>query len=123
MMERAMVPTLFVIASCDRCRAAIRWMRDQGHPFLIHDMRQDGLDSERLHKWLQYAGPDKILNRSSTTWRNLDPTQKASIDQSIDQGAIISLLLQYPTLIKRPILETHRGLTQGFDPIDYGRIL
>ncbi len=117
--DMAMEPTLYVIASCDRCRAAIRWLRAEGRPFLIHDIRQDGLDPQRLDAWLEHFGHEKLLNRNSTTWRNLDDHEKSAINQE----AIRSLLLRYPTLIKRPILESSRGLTLGFDPIDYGRYL
>ncbi len=114
-----MTPTLYVISSCDRCRAAIRWLRAEGRPFLIHDIRQEGLDPERLDAWLQHFGHETLLNRSSTTWRNLDDQEKSAVDHE----AMRSLLLRYPTLIKRPILEGSRGLTLGFDPLDYGRYL
>jgi arsenate reductase-like glutaredoxin family protein len=51
-----------------------------------------------------------LLNRSSTSWRQL------SIEQQSDLTAekAIALMLANPTLIKRPVLDTGDKLIIGF---------
>ena len=53
-----------------------------------------------LPRWLAAAG-DKLVNRSSTTWRALSDADKAKASGTTIEG----LLLGNPTLIKRPVIE------------------
>lgn len=114
-----MAVTLFGIASCDSCRKARRWLDEQGIDYRYHDLRADGLDEAELSNWVKRASTDRILNRRSATWRRV-PEVDRNFDS--DQNAI-ELMLENPTLIKRPILKADRTLMIGFDADEYGRVL
>ena len=104
--------TVFGLRNCDTCRKALRWLEGEGVEHHFHDLRADGLERARVGRWLASPQADRLVNRRSTTWRSLDESRRAA------QGdALLDLLLEHPTLIKRPVFE-RRGevLAVGFDP-------
>ena len=60
----------------------------------------------------QTLGADALVNRRSPTWRGLSDAEKASAD---GEGAV-ALMVEHPTLMKRPVIVTggtvHVGWTK-----------
>ena len=107
--------TLYGIKNCDTVKKARHWLEDHGIEYKFHDFRQDGLDQKLLKCWVEALGRDALINKRSTTWRNLAEKDKII---SVDQQAI-KLLLANPTLIKRPVLENTKTLLVGFKEAEY----
>jgi len=103
--------TVYGIRQCDSCRKALRWLDGQGIEHRFHDFRSDGLDAGLLKGWLESPFADKLINRRSTSWRQLNDEQRQA------QGdAQLQLLLEYPTLIKRPVVVADDIVAVGFKP-------
>jgi arsenate reductase len=103
--------TVYGIKQCDTCRKALAWLTQQGVEHRFHDFRNDGLEAGLLRDWLGSEFSDQLVNRRSTTWRQLDAHQRQA------QGdALVDLLLQHPTLIKRPVFVKQRIVAVGFKP-------
>ena len=112
--ERVLNPdmlTVFGIKQCDTVRKAVKWLEQQGIEHRFHDFRTDGLQAELLQGWLDSDFSDKLVNRRSTTWRQLSEAQRQSEGESL-----LKLLLQFPTLIKRPVFVTDQIVAIGFSP-------
>jgi Spx/MgsR family transcriptional regulator len=110
--------TLYGIKNCDTVKKARRWLEDHGVEYQFHDFRQDGLDKKQLTSWIETLGWETILNKRSTTWRNLSDKDK---DISSNQQAN-KLLLANPTLIKRPISQNNKNLLVGFKESEYKKL-
>lgn len=106
--------TLYGIKNCDTVKKARSWLEENGVNHRFHDFRQDGLDDKQAKAWLQELGAELLINRRGATWRNLTDVDKARVDAA--------LLVQYPTLIKRPVLDTGKHRHLGFNPGDYQKI-
>jgi len=105
--------TVYGIKQCDTCRKALAWLEDNGIEHRFHDFRSDGLEAGLLRLWLDSDFSDRLINRRSTTWRQLSEEQRQA------QGdALLDLLLRYPTLIKRPVFVKQRIVAVGFKPQD-----
>jgi len=103
--------TVYGIKQCDTCHKALKWLSEKGIEHEFHDVREQGLDKDLVSQWLDSEYGDVLMNRRSTTWRTLTQSQKES------QGAeLVKLLLDYPTLIKRPVFVDGRVLAVGFSP-------
>ena len=92
---------IYHLKACDTCRKAIKALEQAGHVFETQDVRADGLsrsDIETLEKALGY---EALVNKRSTTWRGLDDSQKSGLTRD----TAISLLVENPTLMKRPVIE------------------
>ena len=96
---------VFSLKSCDTCKKAIRALRDAGHDPQVIDVRADGLTDADRTAIIDHFG-DAAINKSSTTWRNLDATEKTM--------PTASLLTMYPTLMKRPVIENGEVWTIGW---------
>lgn len=102
--------TLFGISNCDTVRKAKKWLEENNHDYHFHDFRKDGLDADHVKPWLAALGAKVVLNTRSTTWRGLDEATRD--DAQADEDKLLVLLLEHPTLIKRPVL-----VTDSNDPI------
>jgi arsenate reductase (glutaredoxin) len=107
--------TLYGITNCDTVKKARRWLTDHAVEYRFHDYRKDGLDESRLQAWVEELGIKSLLNRKGTTWRRLPPEVQADIDQA----SAIRLMLEQPSLIRRPLLDTGAVRLVGFSEADY----
>jgi arsenate reductase len=109
------VITLFGIPNCDTVKKARRWLDQQQIAYRFHDFRKDGLKPAQVKNWLSKRDWQELLNKRSTTWRDLSESQKCITSTS----QAISLLCKYPTLIKRPVLVWDQHVEIGFNPKNY----
>ncbi len=111
--------TVYGIPNCDRVRAARQWLERRAIDHRFHDTRADGLTRTRLQAWAARLGVDTLLNRRSTTWRQLPEDARADLTEA----AAIELLLAHPTLLKRPLLDAEGELSVGFDEAAWAQAL
>lgn len=111
--------TIYGIRNCDSCRQAIRWFAESGIPHKFHDIREDGLDRELLDSWLAAVPPARLVNRRSTSWRSLRPEQR----ELVISTAGSELMLDTPTLIKRPVVTSGEHVLVGYDEAEWTRLL
>ncbi len=107
--------TLYGIKNCDTMKKARTWLESRGVPYEFHDYKAAGIDRARLERWCREAGWERLLNRAGTTFRKLPDDRKSPLDE---RGAL-ALMLEQPSMIKRPVLEWGRQLLVGFTPQQY----
>ena len=110
--------TLYGIKNCDTVKKARKWLDENTIAYQFHDFRNDGLDTKLLTKLEAKLGWENMLNRRSTSWRQLDKNQK----DGLSSAKAISLMLATPTLIKRPVLNTGEQMLIGFNLDDYQKL-
>ncbi len=103
---------IFGIKSCDTCRKARNWLDENGKSHQWRDLREEPVDSARLKRWLDELGPEQMINRRSTTWRQLD---ESSREKAMNPATAAAVIEQHPTLIKRPVFETGNRVMVGFN--------
>ena len=113
------VYTLFGIPNCDTCKKARKWLESNDITYQFHDVRVDGLTREDVKRWLNSVEWKTLLNTRSTTWRNLDDGIRAKVDEK----NVVNLLIEHPTLVKRPVLERSATITVGFSNETYAKIV
>jgi arsenate reductase (glutaredoxin) len=110
-----MTVTLFGIKNCDTVRKARKWLEAENINAQFHDFRDDGLSHEQLQHWVESLGWETVLNKRSTSFRGLTEQQK----NELNQASAIQLMLEMPTLIKRPVLVKDGKVLLGFKLTDY----
>ncbi|MBZ9674223.1 ArsC family reductase [Mesorhizobium sp. ES1-1] len=106
---------MYGIITCDTVRKARVWLDGHGVPYRFHDYRAEGIEAARLDGWAGKVGWEKLLNKGSTTFRELPDEDK----QALDEAKAKALMLAKPTMIKRPVLEVDDALLVGFKPDVY----
>jgi arsenate reductase len=111
---------LFVygIANCDTVRAARRWLDEHGIAHEFHDLRKEHVDAHTIEHWLEVLGRERLVNKSSATWRTLDISQR----ELVESGNPVPVLIANPSLIRRPVLVGEGLLHCGFSKADYERL-
>lgn len=109
---------LYGIKNCDTVKKARKCLDEKGVAYQFHDFRADGLTSELLGHFDACLGWDTLLNRSSASWRQLASGQRANITRI----TALQLMLDIPTLIKRPVLDTGDQLIIGFKADSYKQL-
>ena len=108
-----MTTTLYGIPNCDTVKKARTWLQDHGIDFTFHDFKKQGLTPELVTTWLQELDWTTLVNRKGTTWRNLPDERKAAI---VDADSAMALMLENPSVIKRPVVQGAGLVTVGFSP-------
>lgn len=109
------MPTLYGIKNCDTIKKARKWLDQNGIDYRFHDYREDGLTAELLKNFLSRSDWQTLINQRSTSWRHLDEAHKADLDED----KALKLMLETPTLIKRPVFDTEDKLIVGFKAEHY----
>ena len=87
---------LYGLKNCDSCKKALKEIRNAGKDIEFIDIRDMYISIDIIQNWLDWHGDEVLINRKSTTWRNLSDG---------DRRAPAPILLQtHSTLIKRPII-------------------
>ncbi|MEL7128374.1 MAG: ArsC/Spx/MgsR family protein [Pseudomonadota bacterium] len=101
-----MPKTLYGLKNCDTCKKALKALAGENVTFV--DIRAEADLAAKVPVWFAALGADALLNKRSTTWRNLDEAART--------GDPEALLIANPTLIKRPIIEDGQAISVGWPP-------
>jgi arsenate reductase (glutaredoxin) len=99
-------------------KKARTWLESNGIEYRFHDYKKAGISREALAGWVKVVGWDVLLNRAGTTFRKLGDEMK----ENIDERKALALMLEQPSMIKRPVLETGKTLLVGFSPEKYAAL-
>lgn len=111
------MPTIrvFGIKNCDTMKKAMNWLGDNGIAYEFVDYKKAGVAEGNLPDWNTRAGWEKLLNTRGLMWKKLSEEERAAVDEQ----KALKLMAQYPSLIKRPVLDTGADLLVGFSPESY----
>lgn len=110
---------LYGIPNCDSCKKAQKWLQQHSADYQFIDLRADPPTDSKLESWLTQHGVEKLVNRRSTTWRQLNQQDK----DGLTEKSAVKLLKSHPTLMKRPLLETDKLSLLGFNADTYASSL
>lgn len=91
-------------------KKAFNFLKEKGIKYEFVDVRVEPLSREEIERFAYLVGIDTLLNRKSTTWRELGIGNK-----DLSESDLVSLIQEHQTLIKRPVLEHEDSVMVGFD--------
>lgn len=115
--------TIYGIKNCNTMKKAFVWLDGHGIAYRFHDYKKSGISGDKLEHWVSRAGGwEHVINKSGLTFRGLPETTK----DGLDQERAIALMIERPSMIRRPIIEADGGkliigfsdesFTASFDP-------
>jgi Spx/MgsR family transcriptional regulator len=111
--------TVFGIKSCDTCRKARKYFAENDIEFTFHDVRDNGLDIQMLERWSTRVDWIKLLNKQSLTWRKIPEVDR----NDMSKEKAFALMIDNPTLVKRPVLEAPEYMAIGFSEKRFSEFL
>ncbi|GAB3534688.1 ArsC family reductase [Photobacterium alginatilyticum] len=106
------------IKNCDTIKKMKKWLEAENIEYRFHDYRTDGLDQAMLEAFEAQLGWEAMVNKRGTTYRQLSDEQKAGLNRE----TALTLMLEYPAMIKRPLLVHNESYHLGFKPAQYQEI-
>ena len=110
---------IYGIRNCGTMKKALAWLDGQGVEYTFHDYKKLGVPAGRLRAWVERLGWQALLNTRGTTFRKLPPARQAALENE----RALALMIELPSLIRRPVLEHGEHLLVGFDAEEYRRAL
>ena len=96
---------LYGIATCDTCKKAQKALEQAGHTVRFRDIRREPLTEAEIARFVAEFG-DRLINKTSTTYRGFNDFLKAS-EAEVQ-------LAEAPTVMKRPLIEAGETLYLGW---------
>lgn len=97
---------LYGIPTCDTCKKALKTLEAAGHAVQFRDIRKDALSEVEIARLVTEFG-DRLINKTSTTYRGFNDFLKASEAEA--------QIAAQPAVMKRPVIETGERLFLGWD--------
>ncbi|MEY3017429.1 MAG: hypothetical protein RL336_564 [Pseudomonadota bacterium] len=110
--------TLYGIPNCDTVKKARIWLEQHSIDFTFHDFRKDGLEASTVKAWCARIDWETLVNKRSTSWKKIDEATR----NNLCRDNVAALLVAYPTLIKRPVLDNTNILAVGFNADHYQQL-
>jgi len=113
-----MKTVIYGIPNCDTMKKARSWLTSHGVAHEFHDYKVAGIERAKLEGWIASVGWEVLLNRAGTTFRKLPDKDKTNVTEA----HAIKLMLEQPSMIKRPVLEHGKKVLVGFSPERYSAL-
>ncbi|WP_057831779.1 Spx/MgsR family RNA polymerase-binding regulatory protein [Colwellia sp. TT2012] len=102
--------TLYGIKNCDTVKKATKWLAENDIAHQLYDFKKQPLTAELLSQFVSQSNWSLLLNKRSTTFRNLPDEIKNNLTDEV----MFTAVLAQPTLLKRPLLPLNGELNLGF---------
>lgn len=96
-------------------KKAFAWLEGNGIEYVFHDYRKSGVPADSLSAWIKQPGWERVINTKGKTFRDLPAARR----QGINDTTAAALATEFPSAIKRPVLESGKKLLIGFDADEY----
>jgi len=114
-----MTITMYGIKNCSTVKKARDWLDEHKVAYEFHDYKASGIDAAHLDAWCAEFGWEKVLNRAGTTFRKVPEAQR----ENLDVKKAVALMIEQPSMIKRPVLDLGKKRLLGFKAEDYAKAL
>jgi arsenate reductase len=111
--------TIYGIKNCDTMKKARDWLDAHKVEYAFHDYKAAGIEPKVLEIWAKKVGWEILLNRAGTTFKKSPEDKKLNLDEA----KAIALMVEQPSMIKRPVLDLGGELLVGFKPERYAEAM
>lgn len=111
---------VYGIPNCNTVKKAIDWLKANSLSYEFHDYKKLGVTKNELKVWNKQVGWEKLVNKKGTTWRGLPAEEQQKVT---NEKAAIELMIEKPSVIKRPVIDVDGKLLVGFDEAEYAATL
>lgn len=107
---------IYGIKNCNTVKKAIDWLENNGISYEFQDFKKLGISEDTLKEWEKEVSWERLVNKKGTTWRGLPDSAKEAV---VNEDSANKLMQEKTSVIKRPVIESPKGLILGFDENEY----
>lgn len=102
---------IYGIKNCDTIKKTLKWFDAHNLDYQFIDYKKQPPDADLARQFVTEFGWETVINKRGTTWRKLDQDTK----DSITDDSAVALMIEQPSIIKRPIIEQSGKRWLGYD--------
>lgn len=110
---------IYGIKNCDTIKKTLRWFESNNLEYQFIDYKKQPPEEPLARDFINTLGWETVINKRGTTWRKLDEETKNTVT---DETAV-SLIMQQPSMIKRPIIEHDGTFLIGYDESQFAQFI
>ena len=110
---------MYGIKNCDTIKKARKWLEENKVAYEFFDYKKEGVSAELADGFVKELGWEALINKRGTTWRNLPEDTKNNIDETVAK----QLMMENPSIIKRPLLDTGTKKILGLKADEYQALI
>ena len=110
--------TIYGIKNCDTMKKTKKWFDLKRINYSFHDFRILGCEESIARSMPKQLGHHIVINRRGTTWRKISLTERGTITNE----TALELIVNYPSLIKRPVIKRKEIWHVGYDELVFEKI-
>lgn len=107
---------IYGIKNCETVKKALNALDAKGIKYEFHDYKKQGIEASKIQEWLKKADLSILVNKKGTTYKKLSDETKNALE---NVKTAIPVMMEYTSVIKRPILEYKKNIIIGFDTDQY----
>ncbi|PRD44153.1 ArsC family reductase [Sphingobacterium haloxyli] len=107
---------VYGIKNCNTVKKALTWLDENKIAYTFHDYKKEPATLQQLEAWENEISWEALVNKKGTTWRKLSPEEQTTV---VDADSANQVLLKNNSMIKRPLIESSKGIILGFDEEEY----
>ena len=107
---------VYGIKNCNTVKKALDWLNAHELDYVFHDYKKEPATLKKLEEWEKEISWENLVNKKGTTWRKLSSEEQANVK---DAKSANQVLLNNNSMIKRPLIESPKGILLGFDEHEY----
>ncbi|OCG21553.1 ArsC family reductase [Gilliamella sp. wkB108] len=111
---------IYGIKNCDTMKKAFAWLDEHQVQYQFHNYKTDGISADLIRSFLHLVDWQCLLNTRGSTWRKLDESVRAAIN---NEDSAIKIILANPSIIKRPLLIEGKRALLGFSDESYAQFI
>ncbi len=110
---------VYGIPNCDTIKKATSLLTKNKISFQFYDYKKQGIEKEKLEAWCTKVSWEILLNKKSTTWRELSKPEQEKVT---NKTAAIKIMMNNTSIIKRPVIEYNSKIMVGFSEEGYKQL-
>jgi len=107
---------VYGIKNCNTVKKALTWLDENNISYTFHDYKKEPATQAQLQAWEKEIPWESLLNKKGTSWRKLSAEEQASV---VDAASANAILMNNNSMIKRPLIESPKGIILGFNEEEY----
>ena len=112
---------VYGIPNCNTVKKAQDWLKTNQIDFEFHNFKKESITAEKLNKWFNTFGWEKVINKNGLTFKKLNKEEQQAINSP--EKAVVYLMAN-TSAIKRPIVEQNgQAILIGFTEDAYQDLL
>lgn len=110
---------IYGIKNCDTLKKTLKWFDAQNADYQFIDYKKEAPTQALAQQFLAAHPWETVINKRGTTWRKLDDETKNSMTET----KAVDLMLEQPSIIKRPIVVSNDTILVGFDEAAFQKLI